>query len=1162
MHDGDEAERKRAEALEASTYLPPRPAPAVEAAVDPLPDPAAPTPDERGRGPEPGVPPFPVPNWDRYRPIRFLGQGGMGRVFLAFDLRLQREVALKFVRGDDPDLTRRILMEARAQARVNHERVCKVFEVGEVSGLTFIAMQFVDGVPLNEVGPTLTTEQRAIVMRDVALGVHEAHRVGLIHRDLKPANVMVEQAEGPLRPYVVDFGLARPWNQSDTATGSVLGTPHYMSPEQARGEVNRLDRRADVYSLGATLYQLLTGRTPISGENALEVLARIQVEEPRPPRALDPDVPEDLGAIALRCLEKDRSARYDSARALAEDLDRFLAGEPIQARAGLWYRLRRRARKYRAVLAAGAAALLVVSVAAGWVAVTRRDAALREQLARRFTERVESIEARARYAALAPLHDIRKDRAALRASMAELEEEIRKGGARAVGPGQYALGRGYLALDEHGKALQALRAAWDAGFREPRVAYALALALGHEYQEKLGEAQRIQDQDRRKARWAEVQRLYQAPVLEYLRQSAGADVPSAEYVQALLAFYEQRYDDALARLDAIGEALPWFYEAAQLRGDIFWARSFARWERGDQQGQRSDFAAGRRAYESAAGAARSLPSLDRALARLELFALMSELYGGGDVQPHYDRGVQALESAQAADPDDAEGWLLRSQLHRRLAEFRLTHGGEVEEPLARAQEAATKAVDAGPALFRARMELSQVHRLRGRVLEERKKDPRPDLRRATELLEGGNPADQDAEYFLLRGLAFNSLAEAEDARQEDGATHREQVIDAYLTVTRLDDHWPVGWLNLGRAYFARAQSPRAKEPEADLNRAREAVEKARRLNPQFVVAYNYLGRISQSLALRARARGGDPLPMLNEAIDQYRQGLERNPNLLALRNGLGTVHLDVALAEWDAGRDPFPSLERARGEFERMQAQEPKHPSAALNLAETAVLELRLRVKLGADPTSRAPAALESCRRAAALVPDGSMPLALQALAQLSLARFDLARGRSPDPSLAAARAAAEAARAKGPPDELTWLAVAGAGGMGALRGAPFEAAQAVYEEGMKAQPDVDELRVDDVSFCLAYAERPSADGTRALEQARRLVDGMLVARPGWAEARALRAWVMALEGGRAAAGRRLEILQRAADELTAALSANPNLVPAWSDRREALGRWLAEEPR
>ncbi len=182
----------------------------------------------------------------------------------------------------------------------------------------------------------------------------------------------------------MDFGLARDWKeQGSTATGSVLGTPHYMAPEQARGEVSRLDRRADVYSLGATLYTLLTGQPPIPGGNGLEVLSNIASLEPRPPRALNPDLPADLEAIILKCLEKERSARYDSARALAEDLDRFLGGEPVRARpTGLGYRLRKRLRKHRVVVGVAAAALLAVALAVVQVSLTRREATRRERLAR------------------------------------------------------------------------------------------------------------------------------------------------------------------------------------------------------------------------------------------------------------------------------------------------------------------------------------------------------------------------------------------------------------------------------------------------------------------------------------------------------------------------------------------------------------------------------------------------------------------------------------------------------------------------------------------------------------------------------------------------------------------------------------------------------------
>ena len=198
------------------------------------------------------VPAFPVSGWERYQCVRFLGEGGMGRVFLARDPRLNRSVALKFVRGDDPGLTQRFLAEARAQARVNHERVCKVYEVGEVQGRVYIAMQFIEGRTLGALAPELSVEQKALLLREASEGVHEAHRVGLIHRDLKPSNIMVERAEdGTLRPYVMDFGLARDWTEGATLTGAVMGTPQYMSPEQARGEVSRLDRRTDVYSLGA-----------------------------------------------------------------------------------------------------------------------------------------------------------------------------------------------------------------------------------------------------------------------------------------------------------------------------------------------------------------------------------------------------------------------------------------------------------------------------------------------------------------------------------------------------------------------------------------------------------------------------------------------------------------------------------------------------------------------------------------------------------------------------------------------------------------------------------------------------------------------------------------------------------------------------------------------
>src|SRR5262245_8417597 len=169
-------------------------------------------------------PPFPVASWDRYSNVRFLGQGGMGKVFLAVDTRLRREVAIKFVRGDDAEHVRRLIAEARTQAKVSHERVCKVYEVGEFEDKVYIAMQYIEGKPLGALAGELTLEQKVMVMRGAAEGIHEAHRAGVIHRDVKPSNIMVERGDdGELRPFVMDFGLARSAQEAGvTLTGTVL----------------------------------------------------------------------------------------------------------------------------------------------------------------------------------------------------------------------------------------------------------------------------------------------------------------------------------------------------------------------------------------------------------------------------------------------------------------------------------------------------------------------------------------------------------------------------------------------------------------------------------------------------------------------------------------------------------------------------------------------------------------------------------------------------------------------------------------------------------------------------------------------------------------------------------------------------------------------------
>ncbi|ATB37221.1 protein kinase [Cystobacter fuscus] len=1106
------------------------------------------------------TPAFPIPGWDRYQSVRFLGQGGMGQVFLAYDPRLRRHAALKFVHGGDARLTQRLLFEARAQARVEHERVCQVYEVGEVQGRPFIAMQYVDGQPLHQLAGQLTVEQTVLVIREIAEGVHAAHQAGLIHRDLKPGNILVERAsDGRLKPYVMDFGLARDWReQGATATGSVLGTPHYMAPEQARGEVTRLDRRADVYSLGATLYHLLTNQPPIPGDNALEVLNHIATFEPRPPRALNPDIPVDLEAITFKCLEKDRSARYDSARALAEDLDRFLRGEPVRARpTRLGYRLRKRLRKHRLVVSVSTVALLAVVFALGWAGLTRQEAVQRERLARRFTERLERIESLARYSGLSQLHDIRADRQALRVRMRELEAEIHEAGALAVGPGHYALGRGALALGDEALAREHLETAWRNGFREPRVAWSLALVMGHLYQDQLQETERLRNPEQRESRRRDLQRQYRDPALELLSQSQGADVPSSEYVAALLAFHEDRLDDALARLEAMKDSLPWFYEAPLLQGDILLARATRHWNQGHREEALADFEAGRRAYTAAAATGESVPEVHRALARLEYTAMEMELYGQGDVMPAFTRGQEALARALQADPDFALARVLEARFYNRLAEYRMSRGSDVEEILGKALSAARTAMRQVPEPPRARME--QVHSLwrRARALQARGLDPNEPLRLAVELLESIPPKDQDYEFHVNRGLVFKIWADYEDEKGEDSLPHRGEAIASYREATLLDERLPDAWINLGIAYLSRATHLLAASPLEDLQQAQAALDTSRKLNPRNYVPYFLGGTLHLELARRHRNQGEDARPDLATALEFFEGGIRINARIPQLHNGRSAALIEQAREAWDHGGDPFPWLAQARQAALQAIEVAPQQGFGQNNVGEAHAERATYRDLSGEDPGPDLQAAAVAYQQASELLSGGAHFPANLARVHARRAAFELEHEQDPRRSLERAEAALRQAFERGTKEPQAWLTQGEVQGLRArwrahqrrARAEDFEEAARSFEKALELEPRRLDYRVAFGHFCREWASwrrEAGLDPLPALRRGLTLANEALAARPDWADALLLRASLRERSGS---TGLDPEEQHEAQTDLERALALNPHLTGWWKRR-------------
>jgi serine/threonine-protein kinase len=313
--------------------------------------------------------PAPFPVIDGYEIGELLGRGGMGLVFKARQKSLKRDVALKIIVSGayaGAKERARFRTEAEAAARLQDPGIVQIYEVGEQAGCPYLSLEFLGGGSLAQHldGTPMAPRRAAQLLLALARAVQHAHDQGIIHRDLKPANVLLTQT-GVAK--IGDFGLAKlvDGSQGHTLTGDMVGTPSYMAPEQAAGRADLVGPATDIYGLGSILYELLAGRPPFKAETPMETLVQVQFAEPVSPSRLQPKLPRDLVTICLSCLQKDPRQRYASARALAEDLDRFLDGRPIQARrTGVLERLGRWCCRKPAV-AALLAALVLVFLAGG-----------------------------------------------------------------------------------------------------------------------------------------------------------------------------------------------------------------------------------------------------------------------------------------------------------------------------------------------------------------------------------------------------------------------------------------------------------------------------------------------------------------------------------------------------------------------------------------------------------------------------------------------------------------------------------------------------------------------------------------------------------------------------------------------------------------------------
>ncbi len=995
----------------------------------------------------------------RFRVVRLHARGGLGQVSLAVDDELDRPVALKEIQdrhADHPASRARFVLEAEITGKLEHPGIVPVYGLGHYEdGRPFYAMRFIQGDSLAEAlaqfhadgGPHADPSRRTLALRellgrflDVCDAIAYAHSRGVLHRDLKPGNVML----GPFgETLVVDWGLAKPIGGAEpggggegelgrelsgplrlsvgisgslpeTMAGAAVGTPQYMSPEQARGDLDQLGPASDVYSLGATLYSVLTGRPPVEGRDAIEVLEKVRRGEVEPPRAARPWVPRALDAVCRKSMAIEPAARYESPRALADDLRRFLADEPVAALPeGVVDRLARWTRRHRAAALAGVGVLGVVAVAASISALLINGARLAEARAREaaVTARNREAEARAKtkasfyraiqlvdryprfvsqYAELrgnSPVLDrLRVDLLGqaigyYRGFVAEYDGD--PDFAAEVADAYEHLGR---LTRERGQADEALvlsstavarhEAALAARPDDPTRRTGLAQALS-----TLGNAQadsgRAEEAERTTAR-----------AVELMAPEAGPGSPSRS--RELHSSYLNNLASGRERLGRLDEAEAGYLAALELRGGLV------------------------AEAPGSAGYARDLADSES-----KLGLLLAKLGRPDEARTHHERAAAALRPFVAAEPEVPENPLRLADSLNNLAKLWNEQGrfAQAEPLLAEALDLAERAVATSPDVRGYRQSLGSIannlgmaRRPLGRLAEAERaygrarevleqvvaanpllEDPRdvlatacgnlanlyaqsgrgdqslPLFARAIELQEGlaaANPAVPHNAFVLARTRSNLGVAHSQAGRPAEAEQAARQAIDGLARLAAdhpnaVDYRWLLGrcWANLGNAQFETGQLA---EAQASLESSRAQAAALADLQPDNPGFLADLGAAELNLgaSLRQQGRADEGLARTDDAIGHLAAARAKAPRVQPYRMMLDSAYVNRAETLRGLGR-----AAEAAGATERRRALWPGDPVQQLEAAR----ELALCIPIDpAGAEARAAEVLAALRDAAA----------------------------------------------------------------------------------------------------------------------------------------------------------------------------------------------------
>jgi len=940
--------------------------------------------------------------WERYNVIGKIGEGGMGKVYKAFDPHLKRYVALKFVKEDSDEVIKRFVQEAQAQGQITHENICRIYEVGEYNNTPYIAMQYIDGPSLLEIGNRINLEQKVLIMKTVAGAIHEAHRKGIIHRDIKPSNIMLEQSpEGEWVPYVMDFGLAREIEApSMTMSGMVVGTPNYMSPEQARGDRGNINRRSDIYCLGSTMYELFSGERAFTGDSPLKVLLMVVNDDPKLIRKINPEIPVDLETIVLKCLEKEPHRRYDSSKAVAKDLQFYLNGEPVLARPStITYKIIKKAKKHKIAVTLGSIAFIILIILISMWLHTRWKMGKIADIAQKFGQNIVNIESSMRISHTIPLHDIRPEEKRVRSQIEEIRKQTKQVGDLGIGPGNYALGKGYIVLSEYDNALKYLKKSWNSGYKTRSVAYAMGLTLTKLFQKESKKIEKISEKSLKIFQKRKIEEKYLKPAIEFLKKSRGLIGESPEYLEALIAYIDKKYKRAIEKARSAFNSIPWLYEAKFLEGYSYQTMGVYKRDKGDINGALYDFKRAEEAFKEAIRIGESDPQSYNNLCDLWTNVIDMLFYEKGeDIIPYTKRALSTAKKSIIADRKLADTYELMSNIYGALGKYKMDEGQDPRDDFSKSIRYAQKAskIDPNnglPLLYKGNsyLNIGYYELVQG-------KNPLSFLKKAMESYEKAVQINPDnADYYSSLGVAYAYTVQYEMSKGMDSMNSINKAKESFQKAIELYPNFYYAYSNLGGIYHFQSmyEQSHGKNSLNSLTKAIESYQRAIAINP-IAFAYRNLGLSLILLSEHKISYGKDPTQTLNEALITYKKLLKRKPNNASAYSGLGDVFSSKGNYLLNIGKNPEDSYKQSIKYCKQSIKIKPKLMYPYINMATSYIGIADYRYLYGKSPFNMIKKALENLKKAIKINPNDSDIYLLWIESLILKSRYELDHDRSP----------------------------------------------------------------------------------------------------------------------------------------------------------------------